>query len=451
MSATRRARCAVWSCASAALMPSQASTRLASPLVAFDESVSGMVVDRLEVLGLDDIGFDPLVEVEHGSYVAHHVLDELRIVVGALGDELLVRALEQAVQLARALLLDEVDDLLDPDEIVRARADGHVRALVVRAVGGDLLRAGAQARHRDDDLHRERLPALLQLPVERHFVVHQALDARYRRRLLDEIRERHLDMPFLGFQLVRHLLQHRLEVLHRDLALVRLEDLDEARHVRALEVVRQRDVHVERRDRVLGASGALHDPHRVADRLDADLVDRELARVGQGLDVRDVLQVARFHGVDFTPRTSTGGSAPATDFSIPSRSSPTDASSLAGSPCSMKRSGSPSSSTRFSIPSTFSASQTALPAPPITWCSSTVTSSSCESASRLTSSTSSGLTNRMLATVASRLAAASSAGLTIEPNARNAIRRPSRRTSPLPIGSARISGSIATPGPLPRG
>jgi hypothetical protein len=30
-------------------------------------------------------------------------------------------------------------------------------------------------------------------------------------------------------------------------------------------------------------------------------------------------------------------------------------------------------------------------------------------------------------------------------------RFPSRRTSPLPIGSARISGSIATPGPLPRG
>src|SRR4029079_2297895 len=345
----------------------------------------------------------------------------------------------------------KVDDLLDPHEVVRACADRHVRALVVRAVGGDLLRAGAQARHRDDELPGEGLLLLLQLSVERHLVVHQALHARYRRRLLDEVRERHLDVPFLGLELLRHLLEHRLEGLHGDLALVRLEDLDEARHVRALEVVRQGDVHVERGDRVLHAARALRDAHRVADRLDADLVDRELARIGQGLNVGDVLQVARFHGVDFTPRTSTGGSAPATDFSMPSRSSPTEESSLRGSPCSMKRSGSPSSSTRFSIPSALSASQTALPAPPITWCSSTVTRSSWESARRLTSSRSSGLTKRMLATVASRLAAASSAGLTIEPNARNAMRLPSRRTSPLPIGSERISGSIAAPVPLPAG
>src|SRR5262245_56011546 len=50
-SATRRARWAAKSCASAPLMPSQASTRLASLLVAFDESVGGVVVDRLEILG----------------------------------------------------------------------------------------------------------------------------------------------------------------------------------------------------------------------------------------------------------------------------------------------------------------------------------------------------------------------------------------------------------------
>jgi hypothetical protein len=61
-------------------------------------------------------------------------------------------------------------------------------------------------------------------------------------------------MAFLGLELRHHLLQHRLERLHRDLALVRFEDLDEARHVRALEVVRQGDVHVEERDGVLCAA-----------------------------------------------------------------------------------------------------------------------------------------------------------------------------------------------------
>src|SRR5258706_12706321 len=129
-------------------------------------------------------------------------------------------------------------------------------------------------------------------------------------------------------------------------------------------MVRQCDVHVEERHGVLGAARALHDPRRMPDRLDADLVDCELARVGQRLDVGNVLQVARLHGVDFTPRTSTGGTAAATDLRMPSPSRPTDASSLAGSPCSMKRSGSPSRSPRFSIPGALGASHPPPPAPP---------------------------------------------------------------------------------------
>ena len=86
-------------------------------------------MDRLEVLRLDHVGVDALVQVEHRGHVAHQVLDELGIVVGALGDELLVGPLEQAVELARALLLDDVDDLLDPHELVGARRHGHERWL----------------------------------------------------------------------------------------------------------------------------------------------------------------------------------------------------------------------------------------------------------------------------------------------------------------------------------
>ncbi len=52
-----------------------------------------------------------------------------------------------------------------------------------------------------------------------------------------------------------------------------MQDLDEPRHVRALEVVRQAHVHVERGDGVLLAGGAILDPHRMADVLDADAVD----------------------------------------------------------------------------------------------------------------------------------------------------------------------------------
>ncbi len=74
-----------------------------------------MVVDRLEVLGFDHVGRDALLGIEPHGHIAHHVLDELRIVVGALGDVLLVGALEDAVQLAGGLGLGDVDQLLDPD------------------------------------------------------------------------------------------------------------------------------------------------------------------------------------------------------------------------------------------------------------------------------------------------------------------------------------------------
>ena len=67
---------------------------------------------------LHHVAIDALVRVQRRGDVAHHVLDELGVVVGVLGHVLLVRALEQAVELARGLALDQVDDVLDPDEAV---------------------------------------------------------------------------------------------------------------------------------------------------------------------------------------------------------------------------------------------------------------------------------------------------------------------------------------------
>src|SRR5579871_1252472 len=169
--------------------PSRAASKRRSsfPLVLLDERVGAVVVDRLEVLRLDHVGNDALVEVQHGGDVADHVLDELRIVVGALGDVLLVGTLEQAVELARGLSLDDLDDFLDPDEVVGMRGDRHVRALVVRAALGDLLRARAETGDRHDHLHGEARLAPPVLAGEGHFVVHQAPDARDRRLLLDEV------------------------------------------------------------------------------------------------------------------------------------------------------------------------------------------------------------------------------------------------------------------------
>ena len=60
-------------------------------LVVLDHRVRRMIVDGLEVLGLDDIGAHPLVVVQGHGHVAHRVLDEFRVVVGPLGHEFLVR------------------------------------------------------------------------------------------------------------------------------------------------------------------------------------------------------------------------------------------------------------------------------------------------------------------------------------------------------------------------
>ena len=111
-------------------------------------------------------------------------------------------------------------------------------------------------------------------------VIHQALHAGDRRRLVDEIREVHLDVAGLRFQFFDHVAQHAGEIFDRNFAFVAVEDLDKARHVRAFEVVRQADVHVEYGDGVLNATRAVENPNRVPDGLDADPIDGDLPRVG---------------------------------------------------------------------------------------------------------------------------------------------------------------------------
>ena len=64
-----------------------------------------------------------------------------------------------------------------------------------------------------------------------------------------------------------------------------MQYLDESRHVRALEVVRQVHVHVEVRDGVLISRRAILHPHRVVHVFHPDLVDRDLARIRAPLDV----------------------------------------------------------------------------------------------------------------------------------------------------------------------
>ena len=255
-------------------------------LVVLDQGVGRVVVDRFEVFAFDHVGRDAVVTVDGGCYVTHQVLDELRIVVGALGDELFVRALEQAVQLAAGLGFRHVDQVFDPHVGPGGGGDGDVRALVVGTALGNLLRARAQAGDRHQHLHGEAVVAVDDFADESHFVVQQALHAGDRRRLVDEVRKAHFQIARLGFQPLAHFAHDGFKAFHRDLAVVAVEDLDKAGHVRAFEIVRQVHVHVENADSVLDAAGAVGHQHRMADRLDADLVDGNVAGVRLTLDVR---------------------------------------------------------------------------------------------------------------------------------------------------------------------
>ena len=82
-------------------------------LVAFDQRIRAVIVDRLEVLGFEHVCHHTLVRIETLRDVTDEILDELRVLVSALGDELLVRTLQQAPQLARRLFLGDADQRLD--------------------------------------------------------------------------------------------------------------------------------------------------------------------------------------------------------------------------------------------------------------------------------------------------------------------------------------------------
>ena len=230
------------------------------------------------------------------------------------------------------------------------RLDDDVRTLVVRAALRDALRARAEARNRHQHLHPHFLAAVVDLADQARLVVHEARHAGDRRGLHDEVREAHLDVAGRGVEAPRHFREHLPERFHRDLALVLVQHLDEARHVRALEVVGQGDVHVEVGDGVLLAGAAILDAHRVVDVLDPHLVDRDLPGVFPALDVFHRCRGLHWaiHGQAAPGRppaaASTAGCAGqsrAIERAMPAASRLAMARQSSREPCSMKRSGMP--------------------------------------------------------------------------------------------------------------
>ena len=68
-----------------------------------DAGVGVVVVDALEVLGLDPVPRDVLVRLELEHHIADEILDKNRVFVGALSHRFFVGTLEQRIQFAASL------------------------------------------------------------------------------------------------------------------------------------------------------------------------------------------------------------------------------------------------------------------------------------------------------------------------------------------------------------
>jgi len=123
-------------------------------------------------------------------------------------------------------------------------------------------------------------------------VVEQALDPGHRRCLADEVGKGEFDCTALRIQAQQHVVKHAQQTIDIQQQTIDIqwctplfEHLDKAGHVRALHLGRQANRHRQPGYRVLNGAGSIEQRQRVAQVLDANLVNRQLAKVGAGLHV----------------------------------------------------------------------------------------------------------------------------------------------------------------------
>jgi len=161
----------------------------------------------------------------------------------------------------------------------------------VCSVVADLLRAWAQAHRRNFEAHDEVVASRPADRLKDDLDVDHARGAGDRGLLVDEVGEGQLEMRDLGVQPLFHVVADTDHLVGVQLLVVLVEHFEEAGHVRALLVVGEADKHVDAGDGVLAAAGRrAAQGDRVADVLDPDLVDGDVALVVRGLDIRHHLR-----------------------------------------------------------------------------------------------------------------------------------------------------------------
>lgn len=244
-----------------------------------------MVVDGLEVFRLDAIPGNGRVGLAAEGDIADQIFDKNRIRIRPLSDVFLIHALEQAEKFAAGGILNQADQILDPDKLPEADGQRDLPPLIVRARLADGL--GTRAQRGDGNTHPHDEIHILPIPGggKTRRVVEQAASTRNRCRLFQEKRELEVEVGGTRMEALLELLQHLRQILHVQDRAVGVEHFDEAAHVGAFVVVWQIHRHLHRGDGALDDMVFVADLDGIAQIFDADAVDRQSAVVGLALCV----------------------------------------------------------------------------------------------------------------------------------------------------------------------
>ena len=76
-----------------------------------------MIVDRFEILHLDNIRAHAMLAIERRSNIAHHVLHKFGVLICTLCDEFFIHTLEQPINLAGTAAFCNGDQILNLDRL----------------------------------------------------------------------------------------------------------------------------------------------------------------------------------------------------------------------------------------------------------------------------------------------------------------------------------------------
>ena len=98
-----------------------------------------VVVDGFKILRFHCKPSDVVIIVQFHCNFPDNILHKHRVVIGLLGDVFLIFPFEYGIDISGGRLLDELDQVLDPYELLESHLETHLAPLVMGPPFADLL------------------------------------------------------------------------------------------------------------------------------------------------------------------------------------------------------------------------------------------------------------------------------------------------------------------------